>query len=530
MMAGRFSGLKNAFSRGAEKLEGCLPPVYGCMIGGVLAVCMLCSGIRFGRSELCGQYLPAAVLLAFGTVFLSGLFACCGRVRWECRSLRPVALLLFLVQAYCVYQYYFYTDWDIKNLVRISDAIVHGGDVSSVPGIGYFSVYSNNLLLAYVVTAIRKAAHFAGFHAYEYYVILCVQCALNAVTGLLLVQVLGELFGDQRLSLFGYDIYLLLVGASPWVSIPYSDSMGLIFPVLIVYLYITRKKARNAFLPWFGIAAASVIGYQLKPQVFIVFIAIVLLELLRVCKEGPSKGFLMALAGIAAGAICASIAAQAAVDSLHVPLDENREFQLPHYFMMGMNPDDMGVWSEEDVGFSSSFRTVEERNRADIERAVERIKAMGAVGLCKHIIRKNLSNYYDGTFCWGGEGEFFAGVLEAKDNPLCAFLRGLYYTRGYSDVGKYYAVWSNFQQMVWLTVLLWGIFAGFGKKPAGQNVIMLAIIGLTIFESIFEARARYLYTYAPLYIVLAVSGFRAVSRGGDGFPFKDAGSACNHSN
>lgn len=41
-------------------------------------------------------------------------------------------------------------------------------------------------------------------------------------------------------------------------------------------------------------------------------------------------------------------------------------------------------------------------------------------------------------------------------------------------------------------------------------IVMLAIIGLTIFELIFEARARYLYTYVPLYIILAAAGVQKI--------------------
>lgn len=39
-------------------------------------------------------------------------------------------------------------------------------------------------------------------------------------------------------------------------------------------------------------------------------------------------------------------------------------------------------------------------------------------------------------------------------------------------------------------------------------VIQLAILGLTAFELLFEARARYLYTFSPLFIILAVCGLR----------------------
>jgi riboflavin transporter FmnP len=65
--------------------------------------------------------------------------------------------------------------------------------------------------------------------------------------------------------------------------------------------------------------------------------------------------------------------------------------------------------------------------------------------------------------------------------------------------------------MLWLTVLMLSVFSAFAQKKSEKNVIMLAIIGLTIFELIFEARARYLYTYVPLYIVLAMYGIERIS-------------------
>lgn len=41
---------------------------------------------------------------------------------------------------------------------------------------------------------------------------------------------------------------------------------------------------------------------------------------------------------------------------------------------------------------------------------------------------------------------------------------------------------------------------------------MLAVIGLTLFELLFEARARYLYTYVPVYCVLAALGMQEIRR------------------
>lgn len=511
----------------AGRLQGCLGPVYGLMMGGILLVCVLFFRIRFGKSEYCEHFLPPVVLLTFGIVFFTGLYVLCGRLEaagklGSRRLFWWLSLFLLAVQIFAVYNYYFYTDWDVPNLLRLSDAVVHGKDIAEVPGIGYFSRYPNNLLLACVMTVIRKAAHIVGLHAHEYFAILCVQCGLNTLTGLLLAQTLDRLFGSRKFSLFGYVLYVLLVGMSPWVSIPYSDSMGLIFPMLMVYIYVGRARAKRAWLSWFGISVCAVIGYKLKPQTFIVCIAIVIIGLLELPRKGRTRDFTKKLSAVAAGVLCAGLVSQAAIASLHVPVNESMVFQLPHFLMMGMNPEDMGVWSEQDVKFSGSFAGAEERKQANMDLAMERIREMGPAGLLKHLVRKTLTNYGDGTFCWSGEGYFFRAVLEERGNPLCGFFRGLYYTREYAEVGKYYALWSNSVQMLWLTLLLFNVFAGLARRSSDQDVVMLAIIGLTLFEWIFEARARYLYTYAPLYILCAMYGFQALkekdaARRRDGF-------------
>ena len=40
---------------------------------------------------------------------------------------------------------------------------------------------------------------------------------------------------------------------------------------------------------------------------------------------------------------------------------------------------------------------------------------------------------------------------------------------------------------------------------------MLSIAGLTLFEVLFEARARYLYTYAPVFCILAANGIEKLN-------------------
>ena len=54
------------------------------------------------------------------------------------------------------------------------------------------------------------------------------------------------------------------------------------------------------------------------------------------------------------------------------------------------------------------------------------------------------------------------------------------------------------------------IIACINKKIVSEEymVMSLSIMGLTIFELLFEARARYLYIYVPIYILVFGYGIK----------------------
>ena len=64
-------------------------------------------------------------------------------------------------------------------------------------------------------------------------------------------------------------------------------------------------------------------------------------------------------------------------------------------------------------------------------------------------------------------------------------------------------------QLLWLTVLFFAVFAALcrDRRIAAP---MLAVMELMLFELLFEARARYLFAYAPVYILLAAVGMNEI--------------------
>lgn len=124
-----------------------------------------------------------------------------------------------------------------------------------------------------------------------------------------------------------------------------------------------------------------------------------------------------------------------------------------------------------------------------------------------------MSVYNNGTFAWGKEGNFWRNVHEEKNTLVSPFLRNIYY-----EDGKYNRHFQQFEQIVWLFVLVCCLLSGVmnlrnkdDKSPV-YMVLILAILGLTVFEILFEARARYLYIYAPIYVIVATIGMERLYR------------------
>ena len=106
----------------------------------------------------------------------------------------------------------------MEALLDLSYLLVHGGESEGL--IQYFSRYPNNLLLGWVFAQVRGLFAALGLERFEYGSLLILQCALNALTGALLVLLLRELGCSRSRLIFGYGVYVLLIGLSPWVSIP----------------------------------------------------------------------------------------------------------------------------------------------------------------------------------------------------------------------------------------------------------------------------------------------------------------------
>ena len=112
----------------------------------------------------------------------------------------------------------------------------------------YFSHCPNNIVLtlldANLMRLFRAVVGDAGIERCVY-VLIAAQCAVSACTGWLTQWVARNATGSRRFSWAVAAGYVLLVSASPWVTIPYSDGFALLFPMLTLALYIRQRTAKR---------------------------------------------------------------------------------------------------------------------------------------------------------------------------------------------------------------------------------------------------------------------------------------------
>lgn len=413
-----------------------------------------------------------------------------------------VSCILLVFQIIAVRQYFFSSGWDVYGV--FSSSLREAKNLYDDNEI-YFQRYPNNLLLLFIFSRLLKLVFSWGFSELEgYFAFIVLQCAISWISGLLTYFCTLKITGKYKTGMIAYALYVVFICVSPWVSIPYSDSLGLVFPLSILYSYLDDKneKTLGIVFRWIFIGFLTYFGYKIKPQIVIVTIAIILAETLKLFRNRVFYVNIIRILCFFLGIVFSLFCTKLMCSQLNIQPDREKSVSMVHYVSMGLNPETMGIYSQTDVVFASSFDTLSERNAAEWEQAINRVKELGGSGVLLQWIRKTLTTYSDGMFGWGQAGTFFRQFFPEPDNRLAPFLRSLYYLDG-----SRYRLLSNYEQCLWLGILTLSCIPCFKKgKHYIETVVMLSLIGLFIFESVFEAGARYLYIYLPFYVILAAEG------------------------
>ncbi|WP_160675966.1 glycosyltransferase family 39 protein [Clostridium sp. C8-1-8] len=421
------------------------------------------------------------------------------------------SIILFLAQVYISYNIFFITGWDAgEYVIPTARLIAHGQSLDNMNG--YYSMFPNNITLVWIFSNILKLSDKLSTLGLknDLMLIIIINCLISSISSILTYKCAEQLIG-KKFAVLTWFIYFLLVGLSPWVVITYSDSFALFLPILIFYIYIRKFIGKWNILKWLLIGVTSFIGYQIKPQVLIILIAIVAIEfnkaLFSTKREKVKRVYILSILLFAF--LLSNIFYKSIYRQTGLKINSEDSFGLTHFAMMGLNRKTDGVFSGEDVAFSKSFPTSSQRRAANIDVIKSRLKDYGILGYAKFLTKKTLVNYGDGTFAWSVEGNFYMKTYENKNSWSSPMLKSFYYS-----YGSNYGITSTFEQAIWIGMIISMLGLIFTKNDCSYNeiyVLILSVLGLTMFELIFEARARYLYIYSPIYIILGVIGLKNIA-------------------
>ena len=498
-----------------NRLTRWIAGAYTAMTAVILAVVVFCyAGTVFDSRK---EYpLSQGTMLLLGAALL--LLLALGARRWEkARPARGKELFfwsaLFVLQATLSYFAYFMTDWDVKSILESAYAIA-GGD--AYIEYYYYYLYPNNtvltLIFAGIMRAFRVLSPGAGLERCTY-ILIVFQCAINTAVGMLTARLARRLTGSEQMGRLTALVYAAFVGLSPWLMIPYSDSVGLIFPIALLSLYLHARERERARWVWPAMGALAALGYLIKPQMLIAAIAIVLIEGARLLLS-RRPGALAARLGSLVLVLWLGVGPCFDVVLDVSPIKRNDEMNMGvlHYLMMGLNEETNGSFYLEDMLASSGVKESGARRQMQLETIRARITARSPRDWAEHLTKKTLTNFADGSFAWGIEGVFFAQPIEDKDAVLSPLLKDLIN----SDDGRRYPILAAHFQILWLGLLAGSLLAGGalrcmqGAQREVLAVMLLSLIGLALFETIFEARARYFFAYAPVYVIVGLAGAWAV--------------------
>lgn len=409
-----------------------------------------------------------------------------------------IIFLLSCIHFSFIYLYIFITRWDVNNIITNALILVENGSIWGE----YFSWYPNNIFilnLYYLLFSIFKLFGISS-NLYYFLIVFLITILCN-VTTFMFYKILIKLFTNRVIVYVGMFYYITLVYLSPWISIPYSDSLSLILPICAIYTYLFVK---NNIMKLVCISGIFILALNIKPQAAIVCIAIFLLEIIA-----NNDSIKILFKKILITMITCSMlyfVVNMLTFKVEARIDKEKNIGILHFIKMGLNRDNSGGYSARDAEFSQSIADKKERDKANFQVIKERLVEKQ---LPLHIVKKILVTYNDGTFAWGSEYEFYHKILERKGS-LSNFIRSIYY-----NSEQRYVYFEIFSQANWLMILILTLFSSFRcdeeEKPI-LAIIQLTLIGLFIFEILFEARARYLFSNVPIFILGAIYGVNTISR------------------
>lgn len=366
----------------------------------------------------------------------------------------------------------------------------------------YFMRYPNNQFWLVCLIALFKvvAKCTASENIVVFKTVSMIVGVLIAQIGIYFIYCSAKLLWDTTKAVWIGIAALLYVPFYLYAGYLYNDIPGMCVAALLIYFAVRLEQEKIWTRKLFYAGIIGVLGaciMHIKIITFIVFIAVLISALLK----NKIKLFVL-LCGVMLLCFVGSYKLLEVSVNIVLDFDENEtvkyEFPPTHWIMMMLNTS--GGFKQEDVEYTWSFDSYEEKKEANIQKIKERLTDRGRLGTIKHILyTKQLRTWADSCIA----GDNYVSRTPIRENSFSQ--------RFFSINGEWHWICLLYTWIIHI-VLLIGILLStmfsFHKKIEEQKMLVgrIAVFGLFLFLSIWECNPRYLFTMMPVIILVASNG------------------------
>ncbi|WP_461168680.1 hypothetical protein [Arthrobacter sp. Z1-15] len=429
-------------------------------------------------------------------------------------------VLLFTAHLRLAYAVRLPADWDSHAIFMSATGLALGTQTEIDSA--YFSLNTNNILLTLLLSIYFKLALSLGVTNLEQAAAL-----LNAIVlflGIALTYAAGRMIGGRTmaaLTLLPCTIFILI---SPWLGVLYSDTVGLMFPVLILCLLLAAQRTQRLAVRiplWVLAGAAGAVGYGIKPTVLICLLAAAGTAVCspKLRRRGQGAGVLLLGIAVVGGSFFAGHRMigyfERQTPAVGFDVANNPAAMPPTHFLKvgaqsapGPHGPVYGRYNEDDLQSTVNVTDPEEKFQQGLDAYGQRVSAMGPGGYISFLNHKLLWITGDGSFYSWGEGRRTGSDFVSTD-PADRFIQDIF---GNNRPGFPWLL--SLWQGAWFTVLALAAVPLVLRTPRLMlpevSALRIALLGLLLFLLLSEARARFLYLYTPYFILLASLSLQAL--------------------
>ncbi len=464
--------------------------VLSALLFGWLSFAVLFQNIHFAYH----WYVVLPLAVAWLSVFYGLLRLCQKHGKWLIHNHKKILLFFFLLLTGTQVLFYLlcasYPTQDFERVFTGAYNYAITGEILD-PYLDYFYKFPNNLPLTVLLQFVFRVGHRFGVENF-----FAVGAVLNAVCiqlAYLFVYLITEKLAGKTMGFFALFTLYLCLPLQSYISIFYTDTTTMLFPLAIVYFFIMATQAKNRKKQGLYIGLLSLFaafGTAIKYSVVIALIAVLLVLIIN-------KAFKKAAAcllGFVVSFLLINMGVQAFVyqNILDETLAQDKATPYLAWIAMGMQGD--GSHSAEENHYIWSFETKEEKEQAALELVQIRL---GQKTLPEHLTflgQKAVRSFGSGGFDY----QSTVSGAPMTQNFMIDVL---------NPSGAYNAVYDNVIQGYHVAVLLL-MFVGFVLslyyKEERFLPLQIASLGMFLFLLLWEAGTRYLLNYYPVFLLCGV--------------------------